>query len=100
MPVRDRTAIVTGGSRGVGRGIATALARDGVRVALTYRRRNTDADQAVASIQSAGGTAASFTLTVEDRASVQRAISEVTRVLGRPNVLVNNAGIADEKPFL
>ena len=94
-----KVAVVTGGSRGIGRGIALALAAEGARVALTYRTREADAEGVVDAIRARGGDAVAVPMAVEDRASVRRAMDEVRRSLGAIAILVNNAAVAQEKPF-
>lgn len=91
---RGRVALVTGGSRGVGRGIALRLAADGVHVAVNYR---TDADAAarvVAEITAAGGTAKAYQASVTDPAEVRGMLESVERDLGTVDVLISNAGTA------
>jgi len=65
-----RTAIVTGGSRGVGRRIAEVLAADGVRVLLSYRRNQADAERVVEGIERAGGTAVAVRLELESAGDI------------------------------
>ena len=92
-------ALVTGGSRGIGRGIAIALAEAGANVALTYNVNQALAQQVVETITASGGQAIAIQMTVQDRTSVRRAIAETRNSLGPISILVNNAGIAQEKPF-
>lgn len=92
-------AFVTGGSRGIGRAIALQLGQAGARVALTYRRREAEARVVVGAIQAAGGEAIAVPLAVEDRDSVRRALAETRSRLGSVAILVNNAAVAQEKPF-
>jgi acetoacetyl-CoA reductase/3-oxoacyl-[acyl-carrier protein] reductase len=92
-------ALVTGGSRGIGRAIALALGQAGASVALTYRRREAEARAVVEAIQSAGRDATALPLAVEDRDSVRRALAETRSRLGPVAILVNNAAVAQEKPF-
>lgn len=94
-----RVALVTGGSRGIGRAIAVALSRDGVSVALTYEANKSLAEGVAREIVSTGGVAAAFRMTVEDRESVRRVIGEVRSAIGPVDILVNNAAVAQEKPF-
>ncbi|HJZ71522.1 MAG TPA: 3-oxoacyl-ACP reductase family protein [Vicinamibacterales bacterium] len=94
-----RTALVTGGSRGIGRAIATTLAARGHAVALTYATREPDARGVVEAIRLAGGEAMTLQLVAEERASIRAAVAEIRRTLGPIGVLVNNAAIAQEKPF-
>ncbi|HKB09000.1 MAG TPA: 3-oxoacyl-ACP reductase family protein [Vicinamibacterales bacterium] len=94
-----RTALVTGGSRGIGRAIAKTLAARGHSVALTYATRERDAQAVAGEITETGAQALAVRLAAEDRASIRAAIGEIRRTLGPIAVLVNNAAIAQEKPF-
>lgn len=93
IDLSGHTALVTGGSRGIGRACCLLLARAGARVAVHYRVRATDASEVVASIRSTGGTATALSadLTLEDQ--VERLVSSTITSLGAPTILVNNAGI-------
>ena len=95
-----RVALVTGGSRGIGRAIAAALAERGHAVALTYATSQQAARNAAEEITRNGGRALAVRLVAEDRASISGAVDEVRATLGTIDVLVNNAAIAQEKPFL
>lgn len=99
MQLTGKVALVTGGSRGIGRGIAIALAEAGAQVALTYKVNQGLAEQAVGSIAAQGGKAIAIQMIVEDRSSVRRAITEARSNLGSINILVNNAATVQEKPF-
>lgn len=94
-----RVALVTGGSRGIGRAIALALARDGITVALTYSVNKELADTVVKEIVSIGGAAAAYRMKVEERECVRDVIGEIKSALGPVDILVNNAAVAQEKPF-
>ncbi|HWU40943.1 MAG TPA: 3-oxoacyl-ACP reductase family protein [Candidatus Acidoferrum sp.] len=85
-------AIVTGGSRGIGRAIATALAATGHRIVLNYRDRESEARQAVEDIRAAGGTALAVQADVGEMAG-DRLVRAALEAFGRVDVLVNNAGI-------
>ncbi|MDO5483704.1 MAG: 3-oxoacyl-[acyl-carrier-protein] reductase [Desulfovibrionaceae bacterium] len=87
------TALVTGGSRGIGRAIAGCLARDGFQVYLTYVSRPEEAEQTVASIVAAGGQARAFALNVGDGAAVTDFFAKEIKDKVNLAVLVNNAGI-------
>lgn len=90
--VLDRVAVVTGGARGIGRACAEELAADGWKVAIGYRTSDTDAKEALASIEEAGGAGAVVHLDTLDEGSVNEAFAEVTDGLGPVTGLVNNAG--------
>lgn len=95
LPLSGKTAVVTGGSRGIGSRIALALAREGVRVALVARTR-TDLARIAGEIGS-GAFAVECDLT--DRDSVARATKEIHDTLGSaPDILINNAGIFQMSP--
>jgi NAD(P)-dependent dehydrogenase (short-subunit alcohol dehydrogenase family) len=94
-----RVALVTGGSRGIGRAIASTLAARGHAVALTYATHDRDAHDVVDGIERNGGRAIAVRLLAEDRESIRGAIAEARAALGTISILVNNAAIAQEKPF-
>jgi 3-oxoacyl-[acyl-carrier protein] reductase len=92
--LNGRTALVTGGSRGIGAAIAVALAEAGAAVAVNYRERAGDADQVVAKIKSMGGRAIAIAGDVSQAASVASMIDQAASALGPIDILVNNVGIA------
>ncbi|HEX5461594.1 MAG TPA: SDR family oxidoreductase [Steroidobacteraceae bacterium] len=87
-------ALVTGASRGIGKGIALALARAGAAVAVNYRQRGEEAKAVVEVICKAGGRAAAFGADVSLNADVQSMVSDIETRLGSIDILVNNAGMA------
>src|SRR5262249_55331988 len=95
MPeLKNRVALVTGGSRGIGRAIVLALAQEGAAVAVNYRERGNDADAVVDTVLSHGGRAAAFRADVSLGAAVQSMVRDVEQRLGSVDILVNNAGMA------
>src|ERR1041384_4152256 len=88
-----RSAIVTGGSRGIGRAIARELARRGANVAFNFTKNREMADQLVAEIQNDGGHAHAFQVDVTDFNAAESIVKAVKREFGSVDYLVNNAGI-------
>jgi len=93
ISLQGRNAVVTGGSRGIGRAIALRLAEAGANVALTYRERLEDAQRVVRNIEGKGRLAVALKMDVTERSSVEAAAKEARRALGPIAILVNNAGI-------
>ena len=93
ITLTDRVALVTGGSRGIGRAISIALAASGATVVVNYRGNAAAADETVAAISAAGGKAIAIQADVANGDDVKRLFSEVTSAYGRLDILVNNAGI-------
>ncbi len=96
----SRAALVTGGSRGIGRSIALALASAGNPVAVNYASRADAAEAVVAEIEAAGGTAIAVGADVSDPGAVEALFAEVAERLGPVEILVNNAGITRDNLLL
>jgi len=93
LPLQGRIALVTGGSRGLGRGIALALADAGADVAVNYARDAAAADEVVAGVRCRGRRACAVRADVSQAAEVAALVHAVERELGPPLILINNAGI-------
>jgi 3-oxoacyl-[acyl-carrier protein] reductase len=100
MRLKDQVAIVTGGSRGIGRAIVKAFAAEGAKVALVYKGSQDAAASAVQEVTAAGGTAQAIQADVGDFASAERIAKQVLEQWGRLDVLVNNAGVIRDGLFV
>ncbi len=94
-----KVALVTGGSRGIGAGIARRLAEEGASVAITYTKGADAAASVVKSIEKEGGKALAVQADAADAAAVKSAVEKTVSSFGRLDILVNNAGTAIPKPF-
>lgn len=92
--LEGRVALVTGGGRGIGRGISQLLAAEGATVAVNYRRDADAAAETVAAIHSAGGNAGAFQASVDDAEACAVMIDAIVAEFGGLDILVCNAGIA------
>jgi len=92
--LKGRVALVTGGSRGIGKAVSLALAETGTAVAVNYRERVKDANAVVSEIQNHHGRAEAFRCDVSVSSPVRAMVRAVEDRLGPIDILVNNAGIA------
>jgi NAD(P)-dependent dehydrogenase (short-subunit alcohol dehydrogenase family) len=99
-PLESKTALVTGASKGVGKGIALELARNGCDVAVNYNSDAPGADATVAEIRAMGRKAFPVQANVGLSADVDRMFQEVLKEFPRLDILVNNAGVQTWKPLL
>jgi 3-oxoacyl-[acyl-carrier protein] reductase len=97
--LNGKVAIVTGASKGIGAAIARAFAEAGAAVAVNYAANNADADRVVAEIVKTGGRAVAIQADVAKRTDVKRLFEETREKLGRPSILVNNAGVYKFAPL-
>jgi 3-oxoacyl-[acyl-carrier protein] reductase len=95
----NQVAVVTGASKGIGAGIAKALAAEGASVVVNYSSSKAGADKVVQEITSKGGKAIAVQADVSKHADVVRLFDEVKKTYGKINILVNNAGIYEFSPL-
>jgi 3-oxoacyl-[acyl-carrier protein] reductase len=92
MPLRNRVALITGGTRGIGRGIALRLARQGARIAVGYRSNKTEAQSALHALQASGADCVAIESDITNAARAEQLIKTVTDRFGRLDILINNVG--------
>lgn len=97
--LKGKTALVTGGARGIGAAIAERLARDGAAVAVNYSKSSAEAEAVVARIESAGGKATAHKADLSSPGQAKALVAAVLKEHGRLDILVNNAGMADFAPL-
>ena len=93
MQLKGKTAVVTGGSRGIGRAIALELASCGANVVVNYTRNSKAADEVVAEIEAMGLSGMAVKADVSIASEVENLVNEVLKTFGSIDILVNNAGI-------
>lgn len=101
QPLAGKTALVTGGARGIGRGIVTRLAADGAKVAFTYISDSSaqKANDVIAEVEAAGGHAVAYQADSGDSEQVRELIGALKEKWMTLNIVVNNAAVAIYKPF-
>ena len=100
MPsLAQKTVLITGASRGIGRAVALKAAQDGANVLFTYRSNEAAAQELLAELAGLGVEARALPLDVVDRGQVQQLAVEAKGFAGGVNCLVNNAGIREDAPL-
>jgi 3-oxoacyl-[acyl-carrier protein] reductase len=97
--LKNQVAVVTGASKGIGAGIAKALAAEGAAIAVNYASSKEGADRVVAEIVGKGGQAIAVQGDVAKQADITRLFAETKKAFGRVDILVNNAGIYEFAPL-
>src|SRR5262245_16353377 len=100
LNLKDKVALVTGGSRGIGRSIATTLAAAGATVVVNYKGNQAAADEVVRAIEAAEGKALAVQADISKPDEVERLFKGVLERYGRIDILVNNAGITRDTLLL
>ncbi|HZT79437.1 MAG TPA: 3-oxoacyl-ACP reductase family protein [Gemmataceae bacterium] len=100
MKLKDQVAIVTGGGRGIGRGIVKAFAAEGAKVAVVYRGSKEAAEGLVQEITGAGGAAIALQCDVTSAEAAAACVEQVEKQLGPVDILVNNAGVVKDDLFV
>lgn len=96
MLLENKIAVVTGAGRGIGRGIALALAREGAMVVVNYNGSKDRAEEVVRTIEEAGGKAAAIQCNISDFEAAKEFFANVVKEYGKIDILVNNAGITKD----
>ena len=100
MPLRNRVALVTGASRGIGKEIALALGRAGARVAISFRTNKLGAQKVADELRNVGAEGVVFPTDVTDPKRVAELIEAIVHRFGGLDILVNNVGVFDWKPLM
>ncbi|MBV9108625.1 MAG: SDR family NAD(P)-dependent oxidoreductase, partial [Gemmatimonadetes bacterium] len=101
MRLKDKVALVTGASSGIGAGIAARFAAEGAKVAVNYRPGSPrDKEAAEAAVAGLGGSGIAVEADVSKHDQVEAMVATIVQTFGRIDIAVNNAGIEINKPFL
>ena len=97
--LKDKIALVTGGTRGIGKAIAIRLAAEGAKVAITYRSSETEAQKVISEIEEIGGEVIALKADAREQGSSAKAVKDTIEKFGAIDILVSNAGINIIKPL-
>ncbi len=100
MMLKGKSAVVTGSSRGIGKAVALRFAREGAKVCVNCVATRDKADAVAAEIKKAGGEAIVVQADVAKKADAERLMAETAKAFGRLDILVSNAGIIQDRPFV
>lgn len=96
MSEKIKTALITGGAKGLGRAVAITLAKEGINVIINFKSSKTAADEVATLIQNNGGLSSTVQFDVSDSSQVEEKIKKVEQEVGGIDILVNNAGIIED----
>jgi NAD(P)-dependent dehydrogenase (short-subunit alcohol dehydrogenase family) len=99
MKLLGKVALVTGGSQGIGRGVALRLARDSADIVVAYRSHPEEAKETSAEIEAYGRRVVAFKADLSNRTEIDRLVSAAFGHFGSIDILVNNAGVEKKAPF-
>lgn len=94
--LENKSALVTGGTRGIGKAIALSLAKEGANVSIVYRSSSSEAEEVVQAIKDLGRDASAFQADVASFSQAQEIVQKVVAQFGRLDIVVNNAGITKD----
>jgi 3-oxoacyl-[acyl-carrier protein] reductase len=100
MKLKNKVAIITGSSRGIGKATALLFAEEGAKIVVNYHKSEREANEIVDEIKKLGSNAIAIGCDVSDEEQVKKMINDVIKRFGRIDILVNNAGIVYDIPFL
>jgi 3-oxoacyl-[acyl-carrier protein] reductase len=100
MRLKDQVALVTGGSRGIGRAIVKAFVAEGAKVAFVYKGNRSAADSLVSELGGSSGVALALQYDVADSVAAEQCVEQVQKEWGRLDILVNNAGVIRDDLFI
>jgi 3-oxoacyl-[acyl-carrier protein] reductase len=96
MQLKDQIALVTGGSRGIGRACSLALSRAGAHVVINYRGNQTAAEESLAAVAAHGGRGEILPFDVADESQIDHAVKNIVDRCGKIDIVVNNAGVTSD----
>ena len=99
MMLKNKVALITGSSRGIGKATALLFAKEGATVVVNYLKSKTEADEVVNMIKEIGSEAIAMQCDISDENQVKEMVDAITKKFGRIDILVNNAGIVFDIPF-
>lgn len=97
MTLKDKTVIISGATRGIGRAIAVELAREGANISFSFKKSDLQAKQLEKEIKDIGASVKSFKTDIRDFAAVKSWVEQTREVFGTLDIVINNAGIINDK---